>query len=195
MWTIETEYFYEIEVNRSRFLAYLMPWQRFGGAQDRLRSEHPKANHVVYAFRYINEYDRIDEGFSDDREPRGSAGQPVLNVLRGAEIVDAGILIVRYFGGIKLGTGGMVRAYGDAAKAVIQAAHLFLYEKKYQWSIFAPYERQRAVEYHLEREGIEVLDREYSQKIRWILRGGKEGMDRFLQLARPMLSRVEMTES
>lgn len=72
----------------------------------------------------MNEYRQIVENNSDDGEPKGTSGPPVLNVMRGFELVEVGILIVRYFGGIKLGTGGLVRAYGSSAKEVIAAATL-----------------------------------------------------------------------
>ncbi|HSR74465.1 MAG TPA: YigZ family protein, partial [Sulfurovum sp.] len=83
-----------------------MPIADFEGLQSKLKVEHPKANHVVYALRYLNEFDQVVENFSDDGEPKGCAGTPALNVLRGEGLVNCAVLIVRYFGGIKLGTGG-----------------------------------------------------------------------------------------
>lgn len=74
---------------------------------ERLKAEHPKAAHVVWALRERNGYGQIVENQSDDGEPKGTSGQPSLNALRGAQLVNAGALIVRYFGGIKLGTGGL----------------------------------------------------------------------------------------
>jgi len=76
-----------------------------------LKIEHPKARHIVYAYRELNEFNQIIENSSDDGEPKGSSGVPVLNVLRGEEFINVAILVVRYFGGIKLGIGGLVRAY------------------------------------------------------------------------------------
>ncbi len=85
-----------------------------------IRSEMPDATHHVYAFR-IGYGNSIIEGMSDDGEPSGTAGPPVLAVLRGSRIGDIIVVVTRYFGGTKLGTGGLVRAYGDAARAVLAA--------------------------------------------------------------------------
>ena len=79
--------------------------------------------------RYINEFDQIVENQTDDGEPKGSAGKPSLDVLRGAELVNTALITVRYFGGIKLGIGGMVRAYGGAVNEVISQSNLVKYEK------------------------------------------------------------------
>lgn len=79
-----------------------------------IRAEMPDANHHVYAFR-VGYGNSIIEGMSDDGEPTGTSGPPVLAVLRGMDIGDTVIVVTRYFGGTKLGTGGLVRAYTDAA--------------------------------------------------------------------------------
>lgn len=85
-----------------------------------VRDEMPDATHHVYAFK-VGYGGSVIEGMSDDGEPSGTAGPPVLAVLRGAEIGDIVVVVTRYFGGTKLGTGGLVRAYGGAAKAVLAA--------------------------------------------------------------------------
>ena len=118
------------EVKRSKFLTYLVPISEYKGLQDKLKSEHPKANHVVYALRYLNEFDQVVENTSDDGEPKGCAGTPALNVMRGDGLINCAVLIVRYFGGIKLGTGGMARAYALAVKDVVKVSELILYEKQ-----------------------------------------------------------------
>lgn len=85
-----------------------------------VRDEMPGATHHVYAFK-VGYGGSVIEGMSDDGEPSGTSGPPVLSVLRGAEIGDIVVVVTRYFGGTKLGTGGLVRAYGGAAKAVLAA--------------------------------------------------------------------------
>lgn len=84
------------------------------------RAAHPGASHHVYAF--VAGYGAsVTEGMSDDGEPSGTAGPPVLAVLRGSGLGDAVVVVARYFGGTKLGTGGLVRAYGDVARAALEA--------------------------------------------------------------------------
>ena len=80
-----------------------------------LRAEMPDASHHVYAFR-IGHGNSVTEGMSDDGEPTGTAGPPVLAVLRGTDLGDVLVVVTRYFGGTKLGTGGLVRAYSGAAR-------------------------------------------------------------------------------
>ena len=139
MQTIETIFKYTTEVNRSKFLTYFIPISQYDGLYDKLKLEHPKANHIVYALRYLNEFEQVVENFSDDHEPKGCAGMPSLNVLRGEELINCAVLIVRYFGGIKLGTGGMARAYALAVKNVLVEANLISYEKEVSYDFFTTY--------------------------------------------------------
>ncbi|EFT0391756.1 YigZ family protein, partial [Campylobacter jejuni] len=83
-----------------------------------------------YAYRVLNDFNQIVEDKSDDGEPKGTSGMPTLNVLRGYDLINAALITVRYFGGIKLGTGGLVRAYSDAANAVINNSSLLSFELK-----------------------------------------------------------------
>jgi uncharacterized YigZ family protein len=86
-----------------------------------VRSEMPDASHHVYAFR-VGYGSSVVEGMSDDGEPAGTAGPPVLAIVRGADIGDIVLIVTRYFGGTKLGTGGLVRAYSETAR--ITLSHL-----------------------------------------------------------------------
>lgn len=111
----------ELEVRKSKFLAFAIPCASLTEAKhmvNTLKAEHPGANHVVHA-AVIG--DRGDEfSYSDDREPKNTAGRPALEVLKGSGITNVAIFIVRYFGGTLLGTGGLVKAYGDSAKSVLE---------------------------------------------------------------------------
>jgi putative IMPACT (imprinted ancient) family translation regulator len=95
------------EVKRSTFTSYLVPYPLFERTLQELREAHPKASHIVSAYRYLNSYDQIIEYSTDDGEPKGCAGNPTLAQLRGADLINTALLTVRYFGGIKLGTGGI----------------------------------------------------------------------------------------
>lgn len=122
MLTITHEHQIETEEKKSRFIAFLVPIDTFESRLKELRVEHRKASHHVTAFRHVMEDGRIDEGAKDDGEPAGTSGMPILKVMQGAKIVDCGIIVVRYFGGTKLGTGGLARAYSKAAKHAIDGA-------------------------------------------------------------------------
>ena len=133
----------QIEVKKSKFIATLAPFKDFESLNKALRDEHPKAAHVVWAYRYLNEFGQIVENSSDDGEPKGSSAPALLAALRGAELVDTCALVVRYFGGIKLGIGGLMRAYGDSVNEAIKSAKdmgmLEFFEKKESLKVFVPF--------------------------------------------------------
>ena len=133
-----------------------------------LKKVHPKARHYVVAKRFLNEQRQIVEYSSDDGEPKGSSGVPVLNVMRGNDLIESAIIVVRYFGGTKLGVGGLVRAYTKAAKMAIGAAVLSEYKEQLAYTFSTDYRAQREVRYHLDRIGIEEVEVAYrSDKVEW----------------------------
>ena len=113
----------EIEVSRSRFLAEASRVETEEDARAaivRVRRAHPDARHHCTAF--VLGPRREIERSNDDGEPSGTAGAPILDTLRGADLTDAVVVVTRWFGGTLLGTGGLARAYGDAARAALEAA-------------------------------------------------------------------------
>ncbi|NNJ13091.1 YigZ family protein [Chloroflexales bacterium ZM16-3] len=113
----------EIVVINSRFIADAAPTADIAAAKAFIaetRAAMPDARH--HCFAYLVGYGAsVTAGMSDDGEPAGTAGRPMLAVLRGADLGDVAVVVTRYFGGTLLGTGGLVRAYGDAVKAVLEA--------------------------------------------------------------------------
>ena len=140
MQSVDKVFSASFEEKKSTFLAYLCPIGEFDTLHAELKNAHPKAAHIVWAKRFFNEFRQIVENNSDDGEAKGTSGPPVLNVMRGFELVECGILIVRYFGGIKLGTGGLVRAYGGSAKEVIAVSSLvsFMFKERVVFSTLYP---------------------------------------------------------
>lgn len=111
----------ELRVKNSRFIATLAPAFNVDEARafvERMRQEFADATHNVPAY-VVGHGSSITAHCNDDGEPSGTAGRPVLAVLQGSGLGDAAMVVTRYFGGTKLGTGGLVRAYGDAARAVL----------------------------------------------------------------------------
>jgi uncharacterized YigZ family protein len=112
----------ELRERGSRFLALLEPVTDEGAARERLARiarEHARATHVCYAWR-IGAPAR--ERSADAGEPAGTAGAPILRVLRGAKLSDTLVVVARWFGGVKLGKGGLARAYAGSARAAVEAA-------------------------------------------------------------------------
>ena len=149
----------QIEVKKSKFIATLAPFKDFESLNKALRDEHPKAAHVVWAYRYLNEFGQIVENSSDDGEPKGSSAPALLAALRGAELIDTCALVVRYFGGIKLGIGGLMRAYGASVNEAIKSAKdmgvLEFFEKKESLKVFVPFALISRCEHFAKTQNIE----------------------------------------
>lgn len=161
MKVLKSPCFDSFEVKGSKFLCYFEPLninENVRTRQEELRAEHFKCVHVVYASRVLNEFGQIVENQSDDGEPKGSSGAPALNVLRGADIVNAACYIVRYFGGTLLGVGGLVRAYSNAVNLGISKANelnlLSNYIKKESYYIELEYSQINKLSYILDKLNI-----------------------------------------
>lgn len=149
-----------------------------------LKMEHPKAAHIVWAKRYFNEFRQIVENNSDDGEPKGTSGPPVLNVMRGVELVEVGLLIVRYFGGIKLGTGGLVRAYGSSAKEVIASASLVPFVFKEIFTCKTIYSLIPRFEHYVLHQHLLVMERLFeSDGVVWKFELSEAQKEAFLHFA------------
>jgi uncharacterized YigZ family protein len=131
---------FELIIKRSHFIAEAVPVESPEAARMILkckRLEHPDAAHVVHAFTVGSE--RQFMGMSDDGEPSGTSGKPVLEVLKGRGITNVMLTIVRYFGGTKLGTGGLVRAYSESAAGALDRLKTTELIKYRRFSIAAEY--------------------------------------------------------
>lgn len=129
-----------------------------------IREEFADASHNVYAFRagYGNS---ITEGMSDDGEPSGTSGPPTLAVLRGSDIGDIVLVTTRYFGGTKLGTGGLVRAYTYAAQVALESLETEIKAPKVQIGIEIPYHLYEIVKRELDSYEITVDDESFAAEV------------------------------
>ena len=162
---VQKEFSCTFEEKKSKFIAFLMPFKMFDEVMKKIKAEHPKARHYVYAYRYLNEFDQIVENSSDDGEPKGTSGKPSLAVIAGAEIINSAVIIVRYFGGIKLGTGGLVRAYGDSVNEVIKIAQFKEYKKLETKILECEYSELSQLEYLLTQENINIKSKDFSTNV------------------------------
>lgn len=191
MFTV-TDHTHEMLIEKqSKFIAHLMPYGIYEEVLASLRAEHPKARHFVTAFRYINEFDQIVEGSSDDGEPKGTSGKPTLAVLQGSELINVAVITVRYFGGTKLGTGGLVRAYSDAANLAVSAAVLLPYQKEKSLVVSCVYSDIGKVDYMVERLGIKVTEKAFDAAGETLhLMAPQESLDLFLDEAKRLVTVV-----
>lgn len=145
------------EIKKSKFIAVICPFDDFKAELKNLQKAHIKATHIVWAYRYLNEFNQIVENQNDDFEPKNSAGIPCLNALKGSELINTAIFVIRYFGGIKLGIGGIIRAYSSSANLAIKAAILKNFEIKKELKFFAPFSEISKIEYFFKMRNIEIL--------------------------------------
>jgi uncharacterized YigZ family protein len=131
----------------SKFITTMAPSSTEEAARliiETVSSEYPDATHHAYAYR-IGSGSKIIERASDDREPAGTAGPPMLQVLQGKNLSDAVVVATRYFGGVKLGVGGLTRAYRDCARKALDEADLIMKEPHQQYRLKTTYEDYGAV--------------------------------------------------
>ncbi len=176
---VQKEFSSTFEEKKSKFHAFLAPYSKFNEVMERLKNEHPKARHFVYAYRYLNEFDQIIENSSDDGEPKGTSGKPCLNVLAGNDLINTFVIVVRYFGGVKLGTGGLVRAYSDAVNSVINIAQLETYQKLEIKKLQCEYNELSKLEYLIKNSNIDILGKEFNLKVELLLQSTKENFEQF----------------
>ena len=170
-----------LEIKQSKFIAYLTPFSKYEESLKNLKITNPKARHFVVAFRYLNEYNQVVEYSSDDGEPSGTSGKPSLIVMQGKEMINSAVIIVRYFGGTKLGTGGLVRAYSDAVNLVIESATLFEYSKVIHKEISISYSDVRLVDYEREVNEIKVYEKIYKNDVTYSIKGSEANIEIFLE--------------
>jgi uncharacterized YigZ family protein len=171
-----------VEEKKSKFYAFLVPYNQFEEKLNYLKSIHIKARHFVTAFRYLNENNQIIEGSSDDGEPKGSSGKPCLKVLQGHELINVGVIVVRYFGGTLLGVGGLVRAYGDSVNLAVANANIIFYEELLEEIIEVDYNQSSKCEYLFKKYNIKVIDRNFLDGIRYYIQGTKTNLDKIRDL-------------
>ncbi len=171
---VQEEFSSTLEIKKSKFIAHLCPYTQYKSMLERLKKEHTKARHFVYAYRFLNEFSQVVENCSDDGEPKGTSGRPSLKVLNGAGIVNSAVVIVRYFGGVKLGTGGLVKAYSDAVNLVCSEAIFKEYQDLIEKIIEVEYCELSKMEYRLKEFDIEIVEKKFDTNVTLILKSTKE---------------------
>ena len=173
---------YTFEEKKSKFITHLFPYNQFKTIMEELKKEHPKARHFVYAYRHLNEFDQIIENSSDDGEPKGTSGKPSLAVLAGNGLINSGVIIVRYFGGIRLGTGGLVRAYSDSVNLVIQNSELYPYIKLFIKTLSVDYGDLSKIEYQISGCEITIVKKEFISNVTLTLEAANEEFDKLINI-------------
>lgn len=157
----------EIEVLRSRFIATLAPVFSVEEARDfikRIKSEFADASHNVPAF-LVGGGSSVTAHCNDDGEPGGTAGRPMLAVLQGSGLGDVAVVVTRYFGGQKLGTGGLVRAYGDAVREVLAITSRARKVLTHTTMLALPYSHFEQTKLLVQEHGGQILDEAFAADV------------------------------
>ena len=164
--TIDAEAFGEIEEKRSRFLAALRHVESREEAEafyEEIRKKHYSARHNCTACVIGKAGDFLQS--SDDGEPSGTAGRPMLDVLQGAGLTDVAAVVTRYFGGTLLGTGGLTRAYSSAVQEALKGARIIEKTLRKKLKITAAYDAIGKLQHMFAQRQIPVLESEYGERV------------------------------
>lgn len=164
--TIKNDFIFEEEIKKSRFICHLKRVTSEEEARDfitSIKKQHHKANHNVSAFA-IGEHQEIQRS-SDDGEPSGTAGVPMLEILKKRELTNLVAVVTRYFGGIKLGAGGLIRAYAGSVNHAIDAVGLVKIVEQTQLDLHMDYGLFDNVSRYLATAGLAIADSVFTDKV------------------------------
>ena len=157
----------EQTINKSRFIAvaeYCADEQAVGHCLKKLASAHQSASHLAYAYR-VKTRDGIIQRFSDAGEPSGTAGKPILQFIEGRDLINICVGVIRYYGGINLGTGGLARAYGGTGRLAIEAAGLVPFVEMCEIRLVLDYAQLDGFIRELGKVNGKILDKQFSERV------------------------------
>jgi uncharacterized YigZ family protein len=188
MLIVEKSFQVEDIVKKSRFIGVIVPCNSetiIRASLLSLSQTHPNASHIAFAYRL-----KTANGFisrcHDAGEPSGTAGKPIFQQLEGKALINTLIAVIRYFGGIKLGAGGLTRAYGNSAKKVINVAEKVAFVDYVEFKLTLDYAQYQAFEYQLKNASGDIIEQIYNDQIHLKASIPKQHLD-LLQVAFPNL--------
>lgn len=159
---------FELEIKRSRFITTIIPAQSKSDALDKIatiRQEFPDANHHCWAMVAGAPSDPHHQDQNDDGEPKGTAGKPMLNVLQHSGMGNLVAIVTRYFGGIKLGAGGLVRAYSSSVSSALLQTDTVTQYISIRCQLDLPYSQLATLEHWLKTGIIGIVDRAFGNSV------------------------------
>lgn len=189
---------FELVEKKSKFIANFIYIKSKEDAEIKIKEYKKKyfdARHNCYAYRVL-ENESIYEKSSDDGEPSGTAGAPMLNILQKNNLCNVLIIVTRYFGGILLGTGGLVRAYSDATKKAIQKSELVFQKDGFEIELETDYSNLENFKYYCKSNDINIINIDYSENIKIKIEMEKEKKDIFLKnIEEQKINKIRIVES
>lgn len=183
MYRIKEDVIAELEIKKSRFITYLHRNEKEEDAKQFIqfvKKEHPNATHHCYAF-LIGEQNEIRRS-NDDGEPAGTAGVPMLECLDHNHLQDITAVTVRYFGGIKLGAGGLIRAYSKSVSNALNHAILVEKKKMLQFSLRFDYALIGRMDHYFREEGITIVEKNYDTDVHIVYLCAKDNTEAICSL-------------
>lgn len=171
------------EIKKSKFLAFAYPIsdkEEIMFHVKQLRQLYPDARHHCLAYILGDPNNTTHAGFDDDGEPNGTAGRPMLNVLQHKAIGNVLVVVVRYFGGIKLGAGGLTRAYGTAVGLLVDKMDLVYFVAQTSSSLLADFADEAQVRYLVAQAQGEIVLVEYQQQVKLKIKLAQEKRTNFI---------------
>lgn len=182
MKTIEEDVTAQIVEKKSKFISFIYYVSSAEDAENKIkeiRKKHYDARHHCFAYR-IYEENNIIEKASDDGEPSGTAGAPMLNLLAKNELVNVLVVVVRYFGGILLGTGGLVRAYTQATQEAVQKVKMITIQPGVEIEITIPYQYFSNFQYYCQKNQINILESKFNENVICVIQVSNSEKERIL---------------
>ncbi|MFK3619987.1 YigZ family protein [Pasteurella multocida] len=159
---------FEEEIKKSRFITYLQHVENLTQAKafwQQIKSQHPQARHHCWATIAGAPNDSQQFGFSDDGEPTGTAGKPMLSALQGSKIGEICAVVVRYYGGILLGTGGLVRAYGNGVQQALTLLETVVKVQRQSYKVHCDYSHINALQLLCEKQDVMIINQYFVDRV------------------------------
>ena len=165
--TVKNETIIEFEEKKSKFIGYIKPVATVKEAEkfiDSIKRQHPNATHNVPLYRVVENGQEYFK-YNDDGEPSNTAGKPMAEILNILDVYNVALVAVRYFGGIKLGAGGLIRNYAKTAKLAVNEAEIIEYREKIIFILDYDYAMTSEIEAFLNKNSVKILEQNYLDRI------------------------------
>lgn len=174
----------QIVEKKSKFIANVFYVETEGEAEDiikQMKKKYYDARHNCYAYIVFDKEQRLIERCSDDGEPSGTAGSPMLAILKGNNLCNVLVIVTRYFGGILLGTGGLVRAYTGATESALEEATFVTMKIGVEAKVILSYDSVESFRYYARKNNINIINEEYSDNVEFLIEISNEMLEKIFK--------------
>lgn len=183
-YTIKENVSGQIVEKKSKFIANIFYIETEEEAEDiikQMKKKYYDARHNCYGYIVLDEKQRLIEKSSDDGEPSGTAGAPILTILKGNNLCNVLVIVTRYFGGILLGTGGLVRAYTRASESALELTEFLTMDIGVEAKVILSYDNVENFRYYARKNNINIINEEYSNNVEFLIEISNEMLEKTLK--------------